>query len=662
MQLTLTMQLSKFMILFIFVLQCVITTISQQNLEYHFSHIALQMPESLDRRKIRQNWLIVPHLYKGDKLKLNICIEESTVVQIKDIKYSNDGNMKTILITHNGVEVGRFDTHAQSDWGNLWDKPYNSGEIGQTQVLSPGKHELILEVKDSLDCYGFEPWSIYVNIFVPENPRNFWCGSTYSLAEQPTTCIPDIGDSVSAKVHRVMTPPTTPFPPTYVHVNQHSYHSKCLDDKNVKISFTTRSIEGTVIHLQQEPRHRLQQQQQHFRERKLGNVSRLCHSEIWQFGKADDNNGEFKAIYSGKVLKINLTGQQPPEDIFPAKLLPFVTTDIYIHFEISPDVDIYHGSSYFTLGLVNLTMPADVGLRYYDYTLQNFSAMHVLPFTPQYQVMGWNIPNLGKTRERNNTIHLHFQSEANIIRFDFLRLEYRKRDERKLNTVLARRGSWKVRGLRYETSAGLKVSVDNMTLAANMEEAVLLYQFGPFSRYETVFRLKADGMFYLYKSFRPQAQSQNAMILVDVSGFYFLHDVKARNLLGPKPIRFMSLDTLTDAVRVHYEDGSVLNAQLTATPSETKMQITRFETATDQKKTNNQNLQVNNAQGVVFTSTYINDDLAAVNVLSTEGKEKQIMENMDDLSGYNSYLFRKTSQTNVFYANDLTVLQFPTKV
>lgn len=637
-------------------LVCVKMTFSQQDVEYQFSQIALQMPDSSGRRSIRQNWLIVPHLYKGDEMHVHFCIQAKTIVQVNNITYSNDGSMKTISVKQNGLEIGRFDTHSNSDWGKLWDKPVNTGKIGQTQMLDPGKYKLTLKVEHSYDCYGFEPWSMQITLFTPINPLKLWCESTYSLASQPSTCIPDRRDqteSNSASSTTMPLPPsTTTTPPTYVTVKQHSFRSKCLDKKNVKISFSTKDLGGTSIIVRQEP---IQPMAKQFREDRTNNDSRLCNSDIWQLGIADDNNNEFKAIYSGKVLTVNLTNQPHPEDVFPAKLLPFVTTDIYIQFKIPPDVQIQRGSAYFTLGLVNVTMQADVGLRYYDHTIQNFSNIHVLTFTPKYQVMGWNIPNLGKMMETNSTIHLHFKSEANVIRFDFLRLEYRKGDERKINNLIARRGHWKLRGLRYPTSSGMSVSLDTKNEVANIEDAVILYQSDAFSRYETLLRINVDGTFYLYKPFR-FLDERNEMTSVDISGFYFFQNVNEFNISNSQ-VQSLNLNSSTGEFVVHYEDGSVIGAQLTSTHLETKMQITRYEAKTDQKKTNN--VDMKNAQGVVFTSTYINDYLAAVNTLSSEGREKQILENMDDFGGDYAFTFRKTTTTNLFYANNFIKLQFP---
>lgn len=624
-------------------------TSAQHNVEFQFSRIALQMAESSGRRNIRQNWMIVPHMYEGDEVRVGFCINRSTIIKVNNITYSNDGAVKTITVVHGMTELGRFNTHSDSDWGRLWDRPVTSGLIGQSGMLQPGKHELKLRVEKSYDCYGFEPWSMHVSVFTAIDPSKLWCGSTYSLAPKLDSCSPG-GRSQSGIITAPptsTTSPTTTLPPSYVSVKQLSHQSNCVDKKNVRIIFSTQNLAGVSITVRQDDR---QSKAKQFQNEQRTIDGRLCESEIWQLGKIDSDNREFKPIYPGKSLTINITDQQNQEDTFPGKLLPFVTTDIIINFKIQTILNIENGSAYFALGLVNVTKPADIGLRYYDHTIRDFSNVHVLTFTRDYQVMGWNIPNLGKTGDIDNTIHLHFQSEANVIMFDFLKLEYTKRDERKTNKKIARRGHWKVRGLRYATSLGMRVIVDDIYEAVNIEDAILMYQVNAFSRYQTVLRINADGTFYPYKPFRMRTD-ETQRTFVDVSGFAVHRSDNASNIGQSHAIRSMNLDSSSDVLTARYGDGSVLRLLLTATSTETKIQITDLETVVDQTKNTN-------AQSLVFTSTSANDYYTAVNTVSVKGRELNIMSKVDELSGNYSFTFKKTSPTNMFYANNFINIRF----
>lgn len=632
----------------VFLIYCLSATFAQYDVEFQFSHVALQMPQSLGRRSVRQNWMIVPHLYEGEEIRINFCLNRSTILEVKDITYSNDGAVKTISIEQNGDEIGRFDTHSKSDWGRLWDQPFKSGLIGQTRMLKPGKHELKLKVLKSHDCYGFEPWSMQVSVFTSFDSTKLWCGSDYTVSSQKAPCGKSQSDVSKITTTTSAPPTTTTLPPTYVNVKQLSYNADCLDRKNVKIQFTTQDIAGTNILLRQDDWPTTAKVS---KKEKRAVEGRLCESDIWQIGKIDSDNREFSPIYPGKSLTINLTDQPKQEQKFPMKLLPFATTDIILNFDIPQHLRIEQGSAYIILGLINLTKPADIGLRFYDHTVKDFSNIHVMTFTPEYQVMGWNIPNLGMNNNRSCTIHLHFQSKANVIMFDFLKLQYTKRDERKINALTARRGHWKVRGFRYTSSVGMKVRVDQRNEASNIEDIVLMYQASPLSRYQTVLRVTKDGTFYPYKSFRIK-MNESDRTFVDITGFVFHHNVNLSSRSQFSPIRSFHLNTSNDSITTVYEDGSILRLRLGATSIETNLQIIKYEPVDDQRKTND-------AQSIVFTSTYVSDYFAAVSTLSVKGREIQVLSNLDDFSGEYTFTFRKHSPTNLFYANNFIQLQFP---
>lgn len=622
-------------------------TLAQYNVEFQFSHVALLMPESLGRRSIRQNWMIVPHLYENEEIRVSFCLNQSTIIEVKNITYSNDGARKTISIEQDSVELGRFHTHSDSDWGRLWDKPFKSGFIGQSRMLKPGKHELKLKVVKSYDCYGFEPWSMQVTLFIPFDTTKLWCGSEYLLVPKDASCR-NSQSKVDITTTSTTPPTTTTLPPTFVNVKQLSYNTKCLDKKNVKIQFTTQNIDGTSILIRQNDWQSTAKQSQNEKNAMEG---KMCDSDIWQLGNIDSDNREFSPLYPGKSLTIDISDLPNQEKKFPMKILPFATTDIIINFDIPSNLKIEHGSAYFALGLVNLTKPADIGLRYYDDTVNDFSEMHVITFTPEYQVMGWNVPNLGTMHNRSATIHLHFQSEANVIMFDFLKVQYTKRDERKINTLIARKGHWKIRGLRFDSSVGMKVIVNDTNKSSYVEDAVLMYQVSAFSRYQTVLRIKKDGTFYPYKSFRIKID-ESQRTFVDTTGFAFNMNVNTSSRSHSAWIRSLHIDTSTNVITSVYEDGSVLRLRLVATSIDTKLQIVSYAGNAVQKK-------INDAQNIVFTSTYVSDYFAAVNTLTTKGRSRNVLSKLGDFSGEYTYTFKKTSPTTLFYANNFIQLQFP---
>lgn len=622
----------------------------QHETEFHFSKVALQMPDQLGRRHYRLTWFLVPHLYEGDEIHVSICLEKSTIIDIQNITYSNDGASENVVVDIDGSPLGVFDTRDGGDWGRLWETRRSSGFVGRSGLLPAGKHNITIRVNGSGDCYGVEFWALYIRIFTVVDHASFWCSSGYKLSPKKWECLSDDERRALATRHAPTTtalPTTTTSPPTYVTLTQHSFTSNCLDKKNVKIKFTARSLEGTTMSVRQEhiPLNPVSS---------LGNIQerepRFCDSDIWQIGEVDNDNKEFGSIYPGKTLVVNISFVDHPEKIFPGKLLPFVTTDITIHFVIPKDIKMERGSAFLALGLINLTKPVDVGLRYFDTSLNAFSDIHILHFTPQFQVMGWSIPHLSDNIGQENTIHLHFQSETNMIMFDFLKLQYSKRDERKFNSLISRTGKWRVRGLRYADSKGMKVMVDGQQESMDIEDVLLLYQVSEFGLYETVLRIHSNGMFFPYKTFPVNVNAAERMI-IDVSGVYFSTVKHSSDVTAPTPIRSLHIDTTNDVIIVNYLDGSLLHLLLTATSLETKLQVIKFQAATDGK-----DQQV--AKDLTFISTHVNANHAGVNNLITSGRTFNVLDNLDSLSGHLQYKFERTSVNTLFYANNVFEITF----
>lgn len=629
-------------------IQFVTLTFSQHDTEFHFSKIAMQIPEHLGRRNYRLTWSLVPHLYEKDEVYISICLEKSTIIDIKNITYSNDGESETLVIEIDGLPFGSFETKGGGDWGRLWDQKRSSGFIGRSGMLPAGTHNITIRVNSTGDCYGVELWAFYIRLFTVVDHSSFWCNSGYRLSPRKWECLSNVEKRArltnAAHTTSKIISTTTMLPPTHVNVTQNSFQSNCLDKKNVKIKFSTRNLVGTTISARHEL---LPLTSSSALPQVTEKEPRFCDTDIWQIGEVDSDNKEFASIYPGKSLVVNISYVDHPEKVFPGKLLPFVTTDITINFVIPKYIKMERGSAFLALGLFNLTKPVDVGLRYFDHGVNAFSDIHILTFTPQYQVMGWSIPHLGDTGSQENTFHLHFQSEANVIMFDFLKLQYNKRDERKYNSLIARTSKYRVRGLRYADSNGMKVVVDSQQEGLNMEDVLFLYQLTEFGLYETVLRIHSNGMFFPYKTFPVNVNVAERMI-IDVSGVFFAVENHQSGVSTPTAIRSLHIDTANDVLIVNYVDGSVLHLLLTVTLRETKLEVIKFQGPPNST----------GSQDAVFISTHVNSDFAGVNTLVADGRAKNILDNLDGMSGHLNYLLKRTSSNTLYYANNIIEFTF----
>ncbi|KAH3863189.1 hypothetical protein DPMN_026169 [Dreissena polymorpha] len=94
-------------------------------------------------------------LFDGEELKINFALSSNAILEVVDVRYSNDGDDDVLSVGLNGKELGQFKTSSLSGWGNLWDYFQSSGPIGGQQSLEAGSHSLSLKVEAS-DKYGVE--------------------------------------------------------------------------------------------------------------------------------------------------------------------------------------------------------------------------------------------------------------------------------------------------------------------------------------------------------------------------------------------------------------------------------------------------------------------------------------------------------------------------
>ncbi|KAL3877143.1 hypothetical protein ACJMK2_034892 [Sinanodonta woodiana] len=94
-------------------------------------------------------------LHKGEELNIGFSLPKDGIVDVKDVRYSNDGGQDRIKVTLDDEELGDFWTHPGYGWGNAWNIFWSSGSIGEMVPVDAGKHMLSLKV-DEADEYGVE--------------------------------------------------------------------------------------------------------------------------------------------------------------------------------------------------------------------------------------------------------------------------------------------------------------------------------------------------------------------------------------------------------------------------------------------------------------------------------------------------------------------------
>ena len=94
-------------------------------------------------------------LFKDEELHILFTLPNDAVLQVMDVKYSNDGESDVISLHVDDEDIGEFKTASYHAWGKKWNIFESSGPIGTPQHMDAGEHRLTLKVTDS-DRYGIE--------------------------------------------------------------------------------------------------------------------------------------------------------------------------------------------------------------------------------------------------------------------------------------------------------------------------------------------------------------------------------------------------------------------------------------------------------------------------------------------------------------------------
>lgn len=102
-------------------------------------------------------------LFKNEELSIHFDMPKPAIIDVLDVRYSNDGDVDSIGLSLDGKQLGQFKTRTHYGWGDLWNMFESSGPIGGPQYLDAGEHRLTITILDS-DRYGVEIDYIRFNV------------------------------------------------------------------------------------------------------------------------------------------------------------------------------------------------------------------------------------------------------------------------------------------------------------------------------------------------------------------------------------------------------------------------------------------------------------------------------------------------------------------
>ncbi|XP_076445652.1 uncharacterized protein LOC143283334 isoform X2 [Babylonia areolata] len=190
--------------------------------ENHAANIYLEAatsrgnPRTVQRSNARKG--VAVRLGTGESIHMTFCLRQTTLIQVLNVLYSNDGNNETVGVAVDDRSfLGTFTSHNRSDWGRLWNVFLPSPTFPHTLALYPGWHTLRVGVlsapSDGIEVDSVRMW--FSDEGLTRAMLDCLLVCTSSLPAVPPNTGAQLWQDASAK--------------------QASYRTECAEEDNVKV-------------------------------------------------------------------------------------------------------------------------------------------------------------------------------------------------------------------------------------------------------------------------------------------------------------------------------------------------------------------------------------------------------------------------------------------
>ena len=654
------------------------------------------------------------HMYEGDNIKIKICPSEPVGITIDRMLYSNDGPKDLFTVHIDRKKVGTFTAErADFGYGSFWDVFKNSSKIGSVVSLTPGEH-IIKITAESTDFYGTELDKIVLRTDTNINEYSFWCNVATTVTTVSTTPTRGVSTATETPLTKSQdslqktrgssprkveikrkedssqkqtasvsqrteartsssTPTTpvsvsssTPTSPVSVStssssvstakasleklpfIQQLSYQTKCLDVSNVKVKFNSVSLKGVQIISKASTVPR--------KDKDVSNVAgqgsdiKTCKSTIWQIGLVDGKTVETGVPSNNAVIVYNATTEDEQKLSSLTTIDPTLTKKLTLRYTVPSNITTERSSIYFTIGLIDIDKETKIGVQYYDHINRKQSETEFVMFKPKQRVIGWALPRRAVSPSLRNRIDIFFDNTSTTpIKFDFLRLDHTPKDTKQKNIPLVRLRRFSITGMPYKSykdkvlqeSKGMNVSIDSGRPTGHLAKVKIVNvqrarRIGPIWNMLTI--TDTGELFPLHENRLSRKHNREAegRTIDNVSGF----------VLGDpdNPVININIIRRRSEIVITFADSKYVRLTYHPEKSRTKLTI-RESTLKD--------------NSITFLSTYLNDNIAAVNkIQGAKGETKPIIGSLDGIQGQ-KFAFLKTSPNPLFYASAEYELVFP---
>lgn len=169
------------------------------------------------------------YLKPGGTLRLDLCTAFNASIRIMGVFFFCTGSEITVEVSMDGLPIGKFSTPAHLNTTDRWKEFYDSGPIGELQLLKPGPH--------------------YIDLYISPNETELieidelYIGTTdnYTTKEILTCQLSCMDELNSPEVHD---PKPGLAPATFI---QHSFPTKCAERDNVNIALVHPTVQSYRI-------------------------------------------------------------------------------------------------------------------------------------------------------------------------------------------------------------------------------------------------------------------------------------------------------------------------------------------------------------------------------------------------------------------------------
>lgn len=166
------------------------------------------------------------HLYEGETLSTEICLDSNTKITVKDLRYSNDGDSDRIRVSFDNNVIGEFHTEREFFNGVGWER-FKTYPIMYSNHDS-GRHSLEITVLDA-DQDGVEIDALVFQLSNSQSAASINC---------TVVCL-----------NEIEIPYTHPTPPptTFARAVQKSTETNCAEEGNVNIPIFHDNLSSYVV-------------------------------------------------------------------------------------------------------------------------------------------------------------------------------------------------------------------------------------------------------------------------------------------------------------------------------------------------------------------------------------------------------------------------------